>query len=209
MAEQAHKAGKRVMLHAPMDNTHQFKLGPGALTTQQSELELKATLRKTLASIPHVSGVNNHMGSLLTQNTKAMNWVMEVIQGQDLFFVDSRTTAGSVAYDIAKAHQIPVLKRDVFLDHQVDSVYIQEQFIKAVRIAREHGEAVVIGHPYPETITFLEEALPALDEAGVQLISVSAMILRMETKATWAKEYRPSDEDDAQSRKIPIAKRAH
>ena len=197
LAEKAHAAGKRIMLHAPMANTHHYKLGPGALTPDQSEAQLKATLRKDLAAVPHVAGINNHMGSLLTQNETAMSWVMDVVKEQNLFFVDSRTTAKSVAYATAKAHQVPTLERDVFLDHKIERAFIQDQFLKAVLIARKYGEAVVIGHPYPETIHFLQEALPALDEAGVQLISAQAMLLRVETKATWAKEHRPSDGVDS------------
>jgi len=179
LAELAHKQGKGVMLHAPMANTQNFPLGPGGLYLTQSQDELKATLRAGLDSVPHARGLNNHMGSLLTQKRRPMSWVMEVIQERDLFFVDSKTTALSVAGRVAGEHQVPFLIRDVFLDHEISEAFIHQQFELAIRVAQERGSVVVIGHPYRETVDYLESNLSRLDELGIQQLTVSAMLHQM------------------------------
>jgi len=176
LAELAHEQGKGVMLHAPMANTLNFPLGPGGLYLTQSQSELKEVLRAGLDSVPHARGLNNHMGSLLTQKRRPMTWVMEVIQERDLFFVDSKTTALSVAGLVAGEHQVPFLIRDVFLDHEITETFIHQQFELAIRIAQERGSVVVIGHPYRETVDYLQSNLSRLDELGIQQLTVSAML---------------------------------
>ncbi|WP_151702182.1 divergent polysaccharide deacetylase family protein [Nitrincola alkalilacustris] len=176
LAELANEQGKGVMLHAPMANTQNFPLGPGGLYLTQSQDELKDTLRAGLDSVPHARGLNNHMGSLLTQNRRPMTWVMEVIQERNLFFVDSKTTALSVAGRVAREHQVPFLIRDVFLDHEITEAFIHQQFELAIRVAQEKGSVVVIGHPYRETVDYLRSNLSRLDELGIQQLTVSAML---------------------------------
>jgi len=183
LAELAQQRGKEVILHAPMANTHNRALGPGALTTSMSQQEFKKTLRAGLDSIPHVIGFNNHMGSLLTQNQQMMGWAMDVAEERQLFFLDSRTTAKTVAWRTARNAGVPWLLRDVFLDHERTTDFVDHQFLKALAVARRYGTAVVIGHPYEVTVDYLKAALPALDEAGVQLVSASALLLQQQHKA--------------------------
>lgn len=177
LAELAHEKGKELMLHAPMSNTHHLRLGPGALTDALSEHEFKRVLNASLDAVPFAIGLNNHMGSSLTQKELPMRWVMQVAKQRGLFFVDSRTTAKSIAWEVATAAGVPTFKRDIFLDHLQTREFLQAQFFKAIRIARQYGQAILIGHPYPITTEFLAEAIPVLDEAGVQLISASALLM--------------------------------
>ncbi|KEA63608.1 putative divergent polysaccharide deacetylase [Marinobacterium lacunae] len=176
LSEEASRMDKEVILHAPMANLHHLRLGPGALTPEQNKQELQATLREDLDAVPEAIGVNNHMGSLMTQKSEQMDWVMEVLRARKLFFVDSRTTAQTKAYDSAMNAGIPALKRDVFLDNERTAEAIGERFLHAVKLARTKGSVVVIGHPYPETLTFLEQALPELGEYGISLMSASAYL---------------------------------
>ncbi|WP_293268058.1 divergent polysaccharide deacetylase family protein [Neptunomonas sp.] len=178
LAYEAHRLGKDVMLHAPMANTQNLKLGPGGLTPDLTEARFKQILNGNLDAVPHAVGLNNHMGSLLTRQRVPMKWVMEVAKSRGVFFLDSRTTRGSVAWSTARKEGVPAISRDIFLDHEQTEAFLSQQFIRAVKIARKYGSAVVIGHPYPITTTFLEKAIPALDEAGVQLVSAPALIMQ-------------------------------
>ena len=76
IALRAHAEGKEVMLHLPMETTDGRAMGPGGLRTNMSRVEFARQVRSSLAAIPHVSGVNNHMGSLLTQHPGAMRWLL-------------------------------------------------------------------------------------------------------------------------------------
>ena len=176
LARQAVSDGKEVMLHAPMENTRNRPLGPGALTRQLNKAEFVEILRKDLDTVPGVLGLNNHMGSLLTRLRPQMEWVMEVARQRGLFFVDSRTTSSSVAWRVAAEQGIPYLRRDIFLDHERTTAFVHQQFQKTIAIARQEGAAVAIGHPYPVTVNYLKEALPKLDEMGIRLVTASALI---------------------------------
>lgn len=176
LAEEAHRAGKDVMLHAPMSTLDHRPLGPGALTNELSQTEFRDTLDAALASVPHVRGVNNHMGSGLTQSPEPMRWLMAELTERQLYFVDSRTHSATVAAAAAAEAGLPHLSRQVFLDNVAEPAAIAERFRAAVKQARQQGSAVVIGHPYPATIAFLQDILPRLEEQGIHLATVSEVL---------------------------------
>ena len=187
LAKLAHSLNKEVILHAPMQAMNGKTLGPGSLTLDMSEQEFIATLQKDLAAVPHVSGVNNHMGSLLTRHPGHMLWLMqEMNRHGDLFFVDSRTTAQSVARMVAEENSVPTLNRDVFLDAENSEEFVEQQFDRLISIAKKRGSALGIGHPYPATITVLKKRLLQLDVEEIELVSVSELLRRRnKEKSAW------------------------
>jgi len=176
LARLAHASGKEVMLHAPMSNLAGMALGEGGLTLALTEEEFVRTLRAAIADIPHVVGVNNHTGSELTAAEQPMQWVMRELKTQGLFFVDSMTTGHSVAAKVAIDNQVPALKRHVFLDNEATAEAIDREFQRALSIARQQGFAVVIGHPYPETLEYLEKAIGQLPAHNITLVPASALL---------------------------------
>ncbi len=176
LAELAYQNGKEIMLHAPMSNQANMALGPGALTNELSKEDFTQTLTASIDSIPHLRGVNNHMGSALTELETPMNWLMETLKAKNLYFVDSYTTAKSVAGRVAKAHAIPTITRNIFLDNVQTHDDIDREFKKLVTRAKERGVAVGIGHPYQATLDYLEVALPLLEQEGIDLVFASKMI---------------------------------
>jgi hypothetical protein len=189
LAKLSHSLNKEIMLHAPMANTQHFGLGPGGLTEDMDQVHLTRTLRRALQSVPHVQGVNNHMGSLLTQRLQPMDWVMTELGNYPLYFVDSRTIASSIAGDVARAHRIPSFTRDVFLDHEQTEEFVDRQFKLLIQRARQQGTAIAIGHPHKITVDYLEKHLPLLDEQGIAIATVSGVwAIRNSNKAMFANE---------------------
>jgi len=183
LAQQAHLHGKEVMLHLPMEAILESPLGPGGLTLGLSKSELSRILDEDLASIPHAVGVNNHMGSLLTQHPEVMAWLMQCLKDKEqLYFIDSRTNEQTVAEDQARLAGLPTGRRDIFLDNQQDSGYILQQIEQLLSLARSRGTAIGIGHPYPETIAVLAKVLPVLQEQGIELVPVSGLLQQQEVK---------------------------
>ncbi len=175
LIQRAKASGKEIMLHAPMENQVGFGLGAGGLKSNMSEMQIKQTLRKSFISIPNMIGLNNHMGSRLTENPKIMRWIMETVQQHPFYFLDSRTSPKSVAAKVAVDHQIPTLKRDVFLDHFQDRDFVQKQFHRLISLARKKGTAIAIGHPHTVTTDYLSWALKQLDEKGIRIATASAI----------------------------------
>lgn len=180
LAREAVAAGRTVLLHQPMENGAGLSIGPGGMYSGMSRERLQAQLRSNLDSLPGVRGVNNHMGSRLTAEREPMDWVMQVLHERGLFFIDSRTTAQTQAAIAAAAAGVPHLSRQVFLDNQRTPEAIGRAFDQALAIARRTGTAVMIGHPYPQTIDYLEqrltEDLPAIE--GVRVVSVEELLGR-------------------------------
>ena len=195
LAHAAHAAGKEVMLHLPMESVIPRPLGPGGITLHMDEAQFSRTLEADLAAIPHVRGVNNHMGSLLTPHPGHMSWLMARLRARgDLYFIDSRTTASSVAPAVAREHGVPHLVRDVFLDPDPTPARIEAQWRQAVALARTHGRAVVIGHPYPDTLALLERELPRLAAQGCRVVAPSALITQHQQRSPelWHASLSPS-----------------
>lgn len=176
LAERAHRRGKEIMLHAPMSNRHNYPLGRGGLMSGMQRAEFLAVLRQNIANVPHIKGVNNHMGSLLTEQVEPMRWLMEELKNRQLYFVDSRTSAQTQALIMAEKIQLPSRRRDVFLDDERSSSKIKYQLIRALKLARQRGSAIAIGHPYPETLAELERLQPLLEQYDVQLVKASQLM---------------------------------
>ena len=176
-AEFAHRRGKEVLLHVPLQPGSAAQRYPAGLGLSNNQAEMAAYLQTALDSVPHARGVNNHQGSLLTQMPQHMDWLMaELKLRPGLYFVDSRTSASSIAYRVALARAIPAAERQIFLDAVRGEDAVRAAFQQLVQYARRNQRALAIGHPYPETFKVLEEQLPRLAQYGVKLVPPSELI---------------------------------
>jgi len=178
-AEMAHQAGAVVMLHMPMEpmNPHyRERMDDSFLRGDMSEDRVQEMLLHGLRKVPYVQGMNNHMGSFLTSMPEPMGWVMQFCRDNQLFFVDSKTSAKSVAADIAASYGLTWGARRVFLDHSVKEDDIKKAWLSAQRCAKRQGGCIVIAHPHPETLDFLERKVthvkPEIMRAVVDLLHV-------------------------------------
>lgn len=183
LAERAHAAGKEVLLHLPMEAREPAEPGPGQIDSRMPPPEVRATLDYDLTTVPHAIGVNNHMGSLLTAHRAAMTGLMHELRQRRLFFVDSRTTADSIAAGVAQTQGIPVLVRDVFLDDDPAPEAVAAQLARLERRARRDGYALGIGHPYPATLATLEQWIPQLAARGVELVPLTTRLAQLHPEA--------------------------
>ncbi|MBA1261906.1 divergent polysaccharide deacetylase family protein [Pseudomonas stutzeri] len=172
LSERAHAAGKTVMLHLPMAPAG----GPYAWRPELPQSELQARLDSALAAVPHASGVNNHMGSQMTDQPQPMAMLMATLQQRHLFFLDSRTNPHTVAAATAQRFGLASLSRDIFLDDDPRPEAVARQFATAIGLARKQGSVVIIGHPHTSTLELLERELPRLQAAGIEWVDVAQMI---------------------------------
>ena len=181
LAEQAYQAKHEIMLHIPMEpmaSENDHLLGAGALTVDMNEQSLRASLASSYQEIPFAIGINNHMGSRLTQMYKPMAWTMRFLKDNNLFFLDSLTSNKSKVARVARAFDVPELSRNVFLDNQLDEKYIEKQFNRLIWLARHSTSksAIAIAHPHPETIEALKVLIPRLAKENIQLVPISALL---------------------------------
>lgn len=177
-ASYAKEAGIELLLHLPMQpkGDSMKGLGPGALLAGMTDEELRAAVSGGIESVPGAVGVNNHMGSALTEDARAMGVVMREFKRRGLYFVDSRTSAESVALDEASKMGVRAASRAVFLDDSGDPAEIRKQLARLARKAGRDGSALAIGHPRPATLEVLAEELPRLKAQGVDVVRVSDLV---------------------------------
>ena len=186
LAREVHASGREVMLHLPMQSSDGRRLGPGGLCADMARADFARRVRDSVAAVPHVVGVNNHMGSLLTREPLAMEWLMaDLACLGGLYFVDSRTDVRTVARDAARSAGLANAQRDVFLDHAIDMPEIRRQFQRLVDRAHSQGMAIAIGHPHPQTLEVLGELLPMLPGLGVSLVPVSQLVSDQRSEPPW------------------------
>jgi len=174
LVKQAQQQGHDVILHLPMESIHDYPLDQGGLTRQMEKKTFIRVLNNSLDRIPNIVGVNNHMGSRLTQIEQPMHWLMQELKKRPLFFVDSKTSVLSIAEETAATYHIPTRTRDIFLDNNRDTKSVLRQFQHLIRIAKKKGSALAIGHPYASTLAVLHTQLPKM--SGVTLVSVNDLI---------------------------------
>jgi uncharacterized protein len=177
IADLAHAVDKEVLLHLPMQSVADMPLGSGGITLEMTEGEIRATVADDIESIPHLAGMNNHEGSLITQHPGDMAWVLQTLHGAGAFYyIDSYTSADSVAYQIAREQQVPAARRNVFLDDVNTEAAVREQWQRLIAIARHKGFALAIGHPRSATLKVLEEELPKLADEDLILVAPSEIV---------------------------------
>jgi uncharacterized protein len=177
-AEEAHRRGREVMLHLPMEAQPGVHPSPGKgdIHMGMSAAEVQGAVQNDLATVPFAAGVNNHMGSRATKSVPLMADVMKVLAEHHLYFIDSRTTAESVALDVARRQGLPAFYRAVFLDDTETVSYTLGQLREFRRVVEEQGAGLAIGHPHATTIAALAKFLPELEQADIDIVKASELV---------------------------------
>ena len=181
IAEAAHRAGKEVLVHIPMEpeDYPELNAGEGVLLTSHSHAEIRELVSSAVDAVPYAAGANNHMGSAFTKDRARVRVVMETLRAEDYFFLDSMTTPESVGISEASRAGVPTARNRMFIDSSLDEhgrVDVESQLQDLAAIARRRGSAVGIGHPRKETISILARVLPRMQQQGIELVFVSELM---------------------------------
>jgi len=177
LAEKIRAAGFEVLLHMPME-PEDYRQNPGeeALLVSQTDGEIRDLIRRALAEVPQAVGLNNHMGSLFTKNEAKMRVVMDEMRHGGLFFLDSLTTPKSVGLPLARQMGVKSAARRIFLDNEGEQITVEMAIRNSIRLAKETGGVIAIGHPHPATIASISAMKEEFAKEGVELVAVSAMV---------------------------------
>jgi polysaccharide deacetylase 2 family uncharacterized protein YibQ len=174
-AERLHARGFEVLCHLPMQPIGHEAPGRNAILTSMKSDEIARLTRENVDAIPYALGVNNHMGSLATTDRRVMTSVIGALP-EGMYFVDSRTTGGSIAGTVAKEMNVRTATRNIFLDDVATASAVRKQLAALAATAESRGTAIGIGHPHPVTVRVLTEELPALKARGFRLVRASTVV---------------------------------
>lgn len=177
VAAAALAAGKAVMLHIPMEPlSSSAHPGPGEISTEMTDDQIRAQLDADIASLPRLPGANNHMGSKASSDPRVMHDVLAILRGNGMFFIDSMTAPTSVGASTARDLGVPTAMRDVFLDDELTVPYIEGQIRELEADARRNGAAIAIGHPFPQTAQALEAMVPRMQTEGFVFVNAQSLV---------------------------------
>jgi len=175
----AEACGFEIILHLPLESVEAKNGAPsiaGTIFEGMPEAEVRAAVEKALDRVPGARGVNNHTGSLATEEPRVMRPVFEVLKARRLYFIDSRTSSGSIAYREARKAGIRAAVRNVFLDAEPGADRIGEKLGELLRLAKKHGRAVGICHPKRESLAALAMKIGLAEAYGVKLVFASEIV---------------------------------
>ena len=177
VAVRAYEKGFEVILHLPLEpHNSQIDPGEGAVFVDMSPQEIRRRVQEALDSIPHIRGVNNHMGSKATENEDVMGTVMAEVKKKDLYWVDSVTSPDSKAYDVAKKMRLAAARSKMFIDSEPEIEKIEAKLERLYELATTQDSVIAIGHCRPLTLQVLKEALPKLEKRGITFVYVSDFV---------------------------------
>ena len=174
----AHENGAQIMLHLPMEpiERDRYSLEKETVLAGMNKEEIQSILRKDLAQIPHVRGVNNHMGSKATEDAGVMQALMEVLKKEGLFYIDSHTSSRTLGPRMAQRVGVAFGSNDRFIDHENDLQSIKKSIRLAMKRAKQERKAIAIGHPHPLTAQAIREMIPEIEGAGIRLVFASEVV---------------------------------
>ena len=172
----AYNNGHDVLVHIPMEPKGKADPGPHALRSSSEPSVQMDSINYNLSQFENYIGINNHMGSKFTEDEEAVSRLLGVIKEKGLLVLDSKTTSKSVLENLADQNDIPVINRDVFLDNTNDVDYIRGQLEELEKLAKRNGNALGIGHPYPQTIVALKEWIPTLAAKRITIVPISQTV---------------------------------
>jgi len=173
--------GRDVLVHLPLQPQNgSVDPGPGVLRLDMGFNTTIETLKRDIEAVPGATGLNNHMGSRYTEDPMAMKIVLAEVKRRHMFFVDSRTSANTVACTTAREMGIPAGQRAVFLDHTPQTQAVTHEINRLISVANERGAAIAIGHPTKVTLRVLYRELPGLMKK-VRLVPVHVVVEKYDT----------------------------
>jgi len=178
LAGEAHRQGKEVILHLPMEprGYPQIRPGEGVLLEEMNETKLLRQLTKDIDAVPYITGVSNHMGSRLMEEPEKIRIIFSELKRRGLFFLDSRTTPQTVGLQVAQSVGLKAVERNIFLDNSSTDEDIKQQLEQLIQLSLSKGKAIGIGHPHPSTLKSIREIIPRLEEKGIEVVPLSALM---------------------------------
>jgi len=176
IAREAAARGLTPILHLPIEPIHPADLGPvtGIVWVRMTDAEIRRVVGGDLDSVPGVVGVSNHAGSRGTADPRVMAAVLGVVRARYLWFEENRTTALSVATDVARQSGIRTVLITTYLDDP--PVDIPGKVRALIAAARRQGSAVAAAHITTGTPQVVARLLPEFRAAGIEFVPITEFL---------------------------------
>ncbi len=174
LSDQLYNAGYLIMMHIPTENTPPNTYsGRGQLSSGMDRSTVFGTLDADLATVPNVSGINNHQGGQGCADLQLMTYECEWAKSKGFYVFDSNSAVNSKVAQAAVSLGLGHKLNEVFIDHQNDPDYIRSSMRKLADLATKNGYAIGICHFHrPNTAAVVGEMIKVLEEEGINFAFV-------------------------------------
>jgi len=106
-----------------------------------------------------------------------METILSFCAENNIYFLDSRTTAETAAPAAAQKLGMKIAERNIFIDNEQSRESMLSYISSGLTRAKNSGTAVMIGHTWsPELAPLLARQLPVFIEQGYAIRSVSDIL---------------------------------
>jgi len=175
--QKANSQGRETLIHIPMEPLNYPVVNPGknAILVTMNEAEIERRVHKFATDMSLCIGANNHMGSLATTDESIMQPVMSTLKKHGMYFLDSRTSNVSVAYQVAQKSHIPAYRNDIFLDTpNLSEDNLRSKIAQIVEMSNSKTNLIAITHCHSiKHLEYLRKFISLIKAAGFEIIPVS------------------------------------
>ncbi len=167
------------IIHIPMEPISYPKNNPGknAIYVHLEEKEIRQRMQHYIEQLPLCVGANNHMGSLATTDQMVMDNVLNILQNNGLYFVDSRTSAASIAYKTASKMGMLTFETNLFLDTpDISNETLKDKILQLESLAKNRDKILVITHCTAEKYEYLKKFIAEIQGLNFELVPVSKLL---------------------------------
>lgn len=161
------------MVHLPLAALNYHYEERQTLNPSDSQELINVKISQIVRDFHGVKFINNHTGSLFTNDAQAMRKLFRALKAYGLVFVDSMTINTSKGALISKEFGQKPIKRDIFLDNINEVEAIKAKIKEAVNLARKRGFAIAIAHPKTNTFKALKQSKALLE--SVELVYLNEL----------------------------------
>ena len=175
-AQMVRNSGNELILHQPMQSVNpNINPGPGAITPDMNEEEIKQQLFTNINQIGPIAGMNNHEGSGITADIDKMEIILKAVEQAGIYFLDSRTNVETKVPYVAQGLGYTYYERNIFLDNEKTRANALSEIKKGLALANKNGSVIMIGHIWSADFlpALLKEIYPELVQKGYTFCVVS------------------------------------
>ncbi|MBY9066356.1 divergent polysaccharide deacetylase family protein [Hyphomonas sp. WL0036] len=170
--------GHEVLIEVPMEAYEygRLRMHPDTLTAAADKKANLAKLNQVLSRASGYFGVINYQGAKFASEAGPVEPVFDVLANRGLAFIDDGSVQKTSFGKVADTKGVRFARAAGPIDTRQSPQDIAAELMELETIAREHGGAIGAGFAFPVTLEAASLWIDTLDEKGLVLAPVSALV---------------------------------
>ncbi|MDX1974846.1 MAG: divergent polysaccharide deacetylase family protein [Rickettsiales bacterium] len=150
--------------------------GPHGLILDKGSSYNEEQLQWIMSRLPVYNGFVTPSSEGFSSDTEAFKLLLQSISNRGLMMVLGHDPAKDETKELLNTTNVAHVIADLLIDEDLSVSSIQARFIQLEQLAKKRGFAVALAQPYPLTIQQLRQWSKTLEEKGILLVPISAIV---------------------------------